>query len=385
MPSRNAALYELFKALYYAEQDRVEAERASKGEDTALKSSDVPRCISGKSGAPIEERPFDRVLNRKHILSCVEKVGLSPFNRKSLRTTVSLRRAPGDASSWDADPRAAKLQRVHQSHGNVMTACGGKGLNIAALMPVPERPRKAKKEPTLYSAPRSETDEAMGKVAALKRMSAGPLLTAVGAKPLTSDEVMGGMIERSREVERQKRLNLNAARDAVVRSAATAQETLARGKATEHLISDELKKLISWKLGPRGGLSNLKTLAQRCAKWDDVKDGPSPVIPEDPNTAPLPYEEIYQEIFKRATSAQVTEATEIESQSKTLGRVDVEGLSLGDLEALVAVASAEKLRREWQISLRMEEEAHLLPDEPSAAEPFLKKCGRSGANDAPAS
>jgi hypothetical protein len=78
MPSRNAALYELFKALYYAEQDRVEAERASKGEDTTLKSSDVPRCISGKSGAPIEERPFDRVLNREHILSCVEKVGLPP-------------------------------------------------------------------------------------------------------------------------------------------------------------------------------------------------------------------------------------------------------------------------------------------------------------------
>ena len=41
----------------------------------------------------------------------------------------------------------------------------------------------------------------MGKVAALKRMSAGPLLTAVGAKPLNSDEVMGGMIERSREEE----------------------------------------------------------------------------------------------------------------------------------------------------------------------------------------
>jgi hypothetical protein len=74
------------------------------------------------------------------------------------------------------------------------------------------------------------------------------------------------MIERSREEERQKRLNLNAARDAVVRSAATAQETMARGKATEHLISDGLKYLISWKLGPRGGLSNLKALAQRCAK-----------------------------------------------------------------------------------------------------------------------
>jgi hypothetical protein len=204
---------------------------------------------------------------------------------------------------------------VHQSHENSITACGGKGLNIAALMPVPERPRKAKKEPTLYSAPRSETDEAMEKVAALKRMSAGPLLTAVGAKPLNSDEVMGGMIERSSE-EETKRLNLNATRDAVVRGAATAQETLARGKATEHLISDELKYLISWKLGPRGGLSNLITLAQRCSKWDDIKDCPSPVIPEDPNTAPLPSEDIYQEIVNRATSAQVTEATEIESQSK---------------------------------------------------------------------
>ena len=129
-----------------------------------------------------------------------------------------------------------------------------------------------------------------------------------------------------------------------------AQEILAQGKADDSLSDSELADLLKWKLGPRGGISKLGTKAKKLEKWREVKDGPDADDEEEEDAEPLPYEGELDFLLADAQTPRVSApgdggpATAVGTAATAQNFGVVEGMNLAELNALVALASAQKAR-----------------------------------------
>lgn len=370
-------LYGIFKNCFYSEMDRVEMERKSTGEDSNLSHEDLGRLIMGRPDAPIEERPFDMAFNEEKISRAWHDVGIVPFNRNSLHNNPRLRRVSDETNAAAAatDPKAGALQEAIQEHAKAVHTCQVMGFNTCALQPIAEQaPKKKKNNPKLaaaetspltYSVPMSDLEKKMLAVSKLNRVSAGTMYAAIGARAINGDAALGGLIMRERNAEIERRAAAAELRSGVIATARAADNILKSGKADEELSSSELKTLLSWKLGPRGGSSKFTTITARRVKWKEIKDAPSPEAPPDPHMEPLPWQEEYDDLLRRnklpgaSPAAAPTAAAEphVTHHVEASGTMDVEGMTMEALDALVAVATAQKARLERQT--RMDNESNV--------------------------
>lgn len=185
------------------------------------------------------------------------------------------------------------------------------------------------------------------------------MFCAVGAKALTEDSVLIGFIERSHKAEKEKRAKLIKARESRRSDEAEARVILAKEKPDAQLVGAELDVLLRWKLGPKWGASKVKNVADKRAKWVEVKAEPEPIVEPAEDLPPLPHEGVLRRLRARAaatprapphTPTPAVLAPPIAPTPVPETRtVDVARMSIGELDGLVALAEAaeaERRRRE---------------------------------------
>ena len=104
-------------------------------------------------------------------------------------------------------------------------------------------------------------------------------------------------------------------------------------------------------MGPRGGSSKITKKEDRLEKWLELKDTPDSEEDEDEVDAdgPLPHQEYIDRMAQTPHAAGAAGSAAGSSESTTRPQIDtnvsVETLSEAQLNALMAVATAEKQRR----------------------------------------
>jgi hypothetical protein len=110
-----------------------------------------------------------------------------------------------------------------------------------------------------------------------------------------------------------------------------------------NLGGKELKALLVWHLGPRCGISG-KTVAQLQARWDEVKgEPPSPATQPNGDEEPLPHADVLARLRARLTETPVCFPAPAPVISAAAAG-DVEEMSEAQLDAMIAVAAAQKER-----------------------------------------
>jgi hypothetical protein len=262
--------------------------------------------------------------------------------------------AEGNAAAATTDPMAAELERVIGEHAEAVEECAVLGLNVAALEPVapPQKKKKKKKakateqEVTTFTVPESDLDRDIRRIIDIRRLSAGSMFAACGAKALSEDSVLVGLIERENTTENVQRKKAKAAHVERTKLQAAGKAILARQCA---LGGKELKTLIAWYEGPRCGSSG-KSVVELTAWWDRLKGDEAPVIEPLGEEEPLPYDGILVRL--RARMAATPVCPPLPPPAPLAGAavvspaplVDVEGMTVDQLEAVLAIAAAQRDR-----------------------------------------
>ena len=101
-------------------------------------------------------------------------------------------------------------------------------------------------------------------------------------------------------------------------------------------------------MGPLGGASKVGAKAAKLAKWLEIKDGPDLAVEEEEEDEPLPFEGELEFLgtaqTPRARQGSDGSAATNEGMAAVGPGFDVEGMNIDQLNALLAVASAEKAR-----------------------------------------
>ena len=102
------------------------------------------------------------------------------------------------------------------------------------------------------------------------------MFAAVGAKALTCKEVLGGFVGRVQGVAKGAQTAAAAAHNVEKEVAAQARAILSQEIPDSELSSEQLGRLIRWKLAARGGSSKFVSKGDRQAKWATLKGGAEP-------------------------------------------------------------------------------------------------------------
>jgi hypothetical protein len=336
-------IYGPLKQAITTKADSIETKRRALGVDPTLTKKDLGELLNGKPGEPVEERPFDLSHSQEGIISAWEAVGAVPSTRNALVNNPKLRRE-GDAQS--SDPMARAQGQQAEAHAVALKRCDELGLNTIPVADVPKG--KGKKKTTFSVGPSTEEGQVQ-RIIESRGVSAGSMFIAVGAQAMNGAVALRGLVKRA-QAEAQKERTESAKKKAdslALRD--RAQEILAQGKADDSLSDSELADLLKWKLGPRGGISKLGTKAKKLEKWREVKDGPDADDEEEEDAEPLPYEGELDFLLADAQTPRVSApgdggpATAV-GTAATAQNFGVEGMNLAELNALVALASAQKAR-----------------------------------------
>jgi hypothetical protein len=173
--------------------------------------------------------------------------------------------------------------------------------------------------------------------------------TLGGARALTSNAVLKGFVAREQQKAIEERGSVEKA-DSKKNEAWTAvQEIVSQSIEDDHLTDSQLKILIKAKVGPRGGISCLKTKTERLAKWKEVKDSPwhqSCIAvtddTQDEGAGALPYATELDALGITPAPLNVPIAPVAQLAASVGAAVDAMP-SLSDLDAFIALAKNRKM------------------------------------------
>jgi len=156
---------------------------------------------------------------------------------------------------------------------------------------------------------------------------------------MTEDSFVVGLIERNNKAEKEKRAKAKAAFE-------ESQLAVTAGKAILasncNLGGKELKALLLWYLGPCNGTSGM-SVAQLKARWDEVQGQPPPALQPHDEEEPLPYASVLERVKAHLANTPVCFPAPA-PLGPAVGSGDVEGMSMAQLDAMMAVAAAQKAR-----------------------------------------
>ena len=198
--------------------------------------------------------------------------------------------------------------------------------------------------------PKSNLDHEISRIIETSRLSAGSMFAACGAKALSEDSVLVGLIERENKTEKEKRVKDKATHAERTKLQAAGKAILA-SQCT--LGGKELKTLIAWYEGPRCGSSG-KSVAELNAWWDRLKVDEPPVIEPLGEEEPLPYDDILVRL--RARMAGTPVCSPLSPPTPLAGAaavspaplVDVESMTVEQLDSVLAVAAVQRNRLKIQ-------------------------------------
>jgi len=198
-----------------------------------------------------------------------------------------------------------------------------------------KKAKPAEQEVATFTVPESNLDRDIRRIVETTRLSAGSMFAACGAKALSEDTVLVGLIERENKTEKEKRAKAKAAHAERTKLQAAGKAILAR-QCT--LGGKELKTLIAWYEGPRCGSSG-KSVAELSAWWDRLKGNEAPVIEPLGEEEPLPYDDILVRLRARMAATPVCPPL-----PPPAPLVDVESMAVEQLDSVLAVAAARRNR-----------------------------------------